>query len=364
MKNFASVLNSDKSSTISILNFSKYPEIKQKHHDKLKTTITKISSSKKTKALSMLIDKDVLMLGVGATNLENSIQPVYTVNLWDSNTLRTIFVDISKILDPIYMSQAIDNIKIIQDQQNVIKMNESILSTTSTIQIDMAKESINKKLEDLIENIDYFLLVDLYYFAYLRFLTKITVKTNKQKTFFKVNEIIQGILNKVIRSYSSKELGPADKKFIQISIDFLMISQFSDNPVQQTLNSIKKYMEKEIETYHGDDENNSSKKALEIFLALKPQRYSKLDNITYLMAEAKIMNMTPNAFIKQLGTELGPKFNDFMNHFDSFVAYLISCNYKSELFQSRNLHNDQGKLLNELEEIVSNAKGSTLVKSF
>lgn len=362
MRNFASILNSDKSSTISILNFNKYPEIKQKHYEKIKTVISKLTSSKKTKTLSMLLDKDVLMLGFGATNLENSIQPVYTVNLWDSNTLRTIFVDISKILDPIYLHQAMDNIKIIQDQQNIIKSNESILSTTSTIQIDMAKKSINEKFSDLIENIDYFLLVDLYYFAYLRFLTKITVKTNKQKTFFKVNEILQGILNKVIRSYSSKELSQADKKFIQIAIDYLMITQFSDNPVQQTLNSIKKYMEKEIEVYKGPD--NYSKIALDTFMSLKPQQYNKIDNITYLLAEAKIMNMTPNAFNKQLSNELGMKFGDFMNHFDSFVAYLISCNYKSELFISRNLHNDQGKLINELEEIIMNAKGSTLVRAF
>jgi hypothetical protein len=58
-----------------------------------------------------------------------------------------------------------------------------MLTATSTLQIDMAKETIHKTLTDIIENINYYSLVDLYYYAYVKYLTKVSIQQSKQKIF-------------------------------------------------------------------------------------------------------------------------------------------------------------------------------------
>lgn len=350
-KNFVHLISSDKDSTINTLDFDNYPEIKELHHTKIKQTITKITASPKTKALMQLQDKNILKLGFGALKMNNPTQPLYLINIYDQNTLRGIYIDLSKIVDPVYYQTAIENIRIIETQQDVITQNESMLSQTSTIQIEMAKESIIEKYKDLIENIDYFVLCDLYYYGYLKFLTKLTVKQNKQKVFFAVNEIYQELFQKIIKSYTSIQLEKKDSILIQTLIDYLMISQYSDSPVQQTMNAVRKSLEE------------SQPEVLEVFNKIQPQKFHKVEEITYLLAEAKIMNMTPSAFNIQLSNQFGDKFFDFNQQFDSLVAYLISLGYKSELFYSKAI-NGTNHNIQRLEDLVLNAKGSILLKAY
>ena len=351
MKKFINLISSDKDSTINVLDFDNHPEIKELHKTKIKQTITKLSASPKTKALMQLQEKNILKLGFGALKMNAPTQPMYVINIYDQNTLRGIYIDLSKIVDPIYYQTAIENIRIIETQQDIISSNESMLSQTSTIQIEMAKESIIEKYKDLIENIDYFILCDLYYYGYLKFLTKLTVKQNKQKVFFTVNEIYQELIQKIIKSYTSIQLERDDLVLIQTLIDYLMITEYSDSPVQQTMNAIRKTL--------GED----NPKVLEVFNKIHPQKFSKVEEITYLLAEAKIMNMTPNAFNKQISNQFGEKFFDFNHQFDSLVAYLISLNYKSELFYSKSINNTNSNI-HKLEGLVLNAKGSLLLKSY
>ena len=57
MMNFANITSADKTSTINLLDFKKYPKIRELHENNIKKVINKIPASLKTKALSLLLDK-------------------------------------------------------------------------------------------------------------------------------------------------------------------------------------------------------------------------------------------------------------------------------------------------------------------
>jgi hypothetical protein len=154
--NFANITSADKTSTINLLDFKKFPSVRELHENNIKKVINKLPSSLKTKALTLLLSKGVLSLGYGAVNLIKSTQPVYTVSIWEGHTIRSIMVDLSKVVEQSYMHEVLNKLNIIKNQQEVINIQSSMLTATSTLQIDMAKETIHKTLTDIIENINYY----------------------------------------------------------------------------------------------------------------------------------------------------------------------------------------------------------------
>ena len=368
MMNFANITSADKTSTINLLDFKKYPKIRELHENNIKKVINKIPASLKTKALTLLLDKGVLSLGYGAVNILKSTQPVYTVSIWEGNTLRSVMVDLSKVVESSYMHEVLGKLNIIKNQQEVINIQSSMLTATSTLQIDMAKETINKTLTDIIENINYYTLVDLYYFAYLKYLTKVSIQQSKQKIFGYTNTILSTGLKKIIDKYSSRALTDVEKTLISLVLDYLMITQFSDSPAQTTLNNIKAYTKKNYLTKmsNTDTRTENPDQTLGEYLVdkldkIQLTKYNKIEEITYILASTKIINMTPNALNKLISQEFGPNYSDFNEHFDSLVAYLCSGHYKAELFSFRNAANYKDEL-KTLEELVTNAKGQLTYK--
>ena len=356
---FTKLSNAENTETGFIISFKKFPDVEEEFYKNLKGIVTKLTSSKKTKMLSYLIDHKVLSLGYSLTNIIHSTQPVYGINYSDSNTLKNIVIDVSKVIPASYHSDFISNLNIISNQVEVIKSNESMLTATGTDQINMAKESIQSKYQDLLNNIDWFLAADIYYYQYLKFLTKRTLLQNKGKVFMHVNNILHDTVKKIITGYSSKtDITYSESKMIQILIDYLMVTQYSNNPPQETLNTIIKATVTNASEHQLAELDNVIAKIKEI----KPTRYKKLEDITYLLAEAKVMNITPNAFNKLITDNFGQNFFSFDNTLDGMVAYFISMLHSSELFTCKHLQNKEE--IQRMEELILNAKGNTLVKPF
>lgn len=359
---FTKLTNVEGTETGFVISFKKFPEIEEEFYKNLKMTITKMTSSKKTKMLSSLIESKVLALGYSLTHIIHNPQPVYGINYHDDKTLRNIVIDVAKIVPVNYHTEFISNLSIISSQVEVIKQNESMLTSTGTEQIKMAKDSIIEKYQDLLSNIDWFMAADIYYFQYLKFLTKQTVTQNKGKVFATVNEILHSSIKKMILGYSTKtEMTYAEIKLIQILIDYLMVTEYSNNPPQQTLNAIIKATIQQA----GERNLEEIDRIIQRVKDLKPTRYSKLEEITFLLAEAKIINITPNAFNKLLAETFGQKYFEFNGSLDSIVAYFISLLYTSEIFAIKGHSQHTFKEETQsLEELILNAKGSTIIKGF
>lgn len=358
---FTKLTNHEGTETGFIISFKKFPEIEEEFYKNLKTTLTKMSSSKKTKALHSIIESKVLFLGYGMAYTISSTQPIYGINYNDSNTLKGIVADVSKVIEPTYQQDFISNLNVISSQVETIKQQESMLTTTGTEIINMAKESIISKYKDLLANIDWFQLLDIYYFQYLKFLARRTILQNKGKVFVHLNNILHTTIKDIVLNYSSgKNLEKSDAKIVQILIDYLVITQYSNNPKQETLNSIFKNLIQNTKDY--EDALKETEEIIKRIKDLKATRYDKLEDITYALAEMKIINITPNAFIKLVGDKFGQKFFDFNHTIDGVLSYLCSLLHTSELFMVRTI--PEKKEIEDIEELILNAKGSTLIKPF
>ena len=360
---FIKLNNVENTETGFIISFKKFPDIEEEFYSTLNKWLTKMSSSKKTKALSYLIEKKCLALGYSLTSVIHNGIPVYGINYADGNTLRSITIDVAKVVPASYHTEFISNLNIISQQVEVIKTNESMLTSTGTDQIKMAKDSIVSKYQDLLANIDWFQLLDFYYYQYLRFLTKRTIHVNKGKVFALVSNILKLTLKKIILGYSSKtDITFKESKMISILLDYLMVSHYSNNPPQETFNTIIKATIQNTKEQNLEDLDEVIEKLKE----LRITKYTKLEDITYILAEAKIMNITPNAFSKLLGENFGARFHEFSSTIDSVVAYFVSSLYAGEIFVIKHLQGNQTlkEDIHQLEEIILNAKGNTLIKSF
>lgn len=341
-----------------IMSLKKFPEIEEEFYKNLRTTLTKISSSKKTKALNYIIERKVLFLGYGMAYTVSSTQPIYGISYNDNNTLKGLVADVSKIIEPTYQQDFISNLNIISNQVESIKQQESMLTSTGTEIINMAKESIISKYKELLSNIDWFVLLDIYYFLYMKFLARRTILQNKGKIFTHVNNVLHDAIKNIITGYSSKTIGYKETKIIQILIDYLILTQYSNNPKQDTLNKIIKNL-----ILNAKEQNLTEiEEIIQRIKELRPTKYNKLEDITFALAEMKIINITPNAFNKLVGEKFGLKFFDFNHTIDGLISYFCSILHTSELFNIRQIPEKEELII--IEELILNAKGSTLVKPF
>jgi hypothetical protein len=344
--NLTPIKSSDNMLSITTFDFRKFEKMNTIHKKKINTFLSKYTASMKTKALTLLLDKDILMLGLGAVNLQNSTQPTYAVNIFEDNTIRAILVDLAKVVDSYILDSILKDINTIQVQQDIILTNERMLTSTSTLQIDMAKEKIDKTLEKIIDNINYFDFLDIAYFSFLRYLSRRTLAQNRKKLFSHVALILSENILKIVTSYNSN-LTAKQKAFIQLVISYLLLSQYTDQPKQTTLKALI-----------GSSLDEETKK---LITTAKLTKYSNIMDLTFILAEVKILNITPNALTKKLNDTFGKNFSEFLFELDSLVAYLCSINHKSEIFISKysSVNNDT----KELEELVMNAKGNILYRA-
>ena len=356
---FTKLSNHEGTETGFIISFKKFPEIEEEFYKNLRMTLTKMSSSKKTKALHQIIESKVLFLGYGMAYTISSTQPIYGIVYNDSNTLKGIVADVSKVIEPTYQQDFISNLNVISSQVETIKQQESMLTSTGTEIINMAKESIISKYKELLSNIDWFTLLDIYYFQYIKFLARRTILQNKGKIFTHINNILHDTIKYIVLNYTSgKNVSPKEVKIIQVLIDYLVVTQYSNNPKQDTLNKIYKNL---ILNSH-EKQLKDIEEVIQKIKDLKPTKYEKLEDITYALAELKLINITPNAFNKLVGDKFGQKFFDFNHTIDGLVAYFCSILHTSDLFNIRQI--PEKEELIAIEELVLNAKGSTLIKPF
>ena len=356
---FTKLSNHEGTETGFIISLKKFPEIEEEFYKNLKTTLTKMSSSKKTKALHAIIEDKVLFLGYGMAYTISSTQPIYGIVYNDSNTLKGIVADVSKVIEATYQQDFISNLNTIASQVETIKQQESMLTSTGTEIINMAKESITTKYKELLANIDWFTLLDIYYFQYMKFLARQTILQNKGKIFTHINNILHDTIKYIVTNYTSgKNMSPKEVKIVQVLIDYLVVTQYSNNPKQETLNKIYKNLILNAK----DHELNDIEEVVQKIKDLKPTKYEKLEDITYALAELKLINITPNAFNKLVSDKFGHKFFDFNHSIDGLVAYFCSILHTSELFNIRQI--PEKEELQSIEELVLNAKGSTLIKPF
>lgn len=325
--------------TTNKINLKQNDKIQKKFNDKIKLVLQKIGSSHKTKALHSLAEKEMLYIGYGTMDISGKRSVAYGVHYSSADKISGLCADIKSIVDKADLQEVAKNIKDIETGNKELSRVRTTITDTSTMQINNLDKQILKNLEALIDSLDYFALVDVYYHLYINALASIGLKgKGKNKIFETTYEVIKEAINKILRNNKTDVSYEASIKK-DIIIDYIFARKFTDQSAQTTLAKLSKI--------YGEGK-------LEFLVDIKPQQYEDFSNIATLLTKSGVVSITETAFMSNMKTVAGDDIEDAISGtFDELVAYLISTSYKSGVFAANTISKEhQGRL----EELILNFK--------
>jgi len=330
--------------SISTINIERNDAAYKKFKNNLKLVLQKIGSSNKTKVIHNLIDRDLLYIGYGTKDIGNRKSAMYGSTLLAGNKLSAIIADISKVVDNVELQHLVKLVKDINTANNSLSKAKTTITDVSTIQIDTLTNTINKLFLELVDNLDYFNLVDIYYYLYLEALTRIGLKgKGKNKIFEVTHDVFKDVIERIFTKVNIN-LENENKQKFNIIMDYIFARKFTDQTSNMVLVNLQKVY---------------SKENVQFLIDLHPSKYNELKNIATLLTKANIVNMTESAFITNFRILAGDFENIVNGGFDELVAYIISTKYSSSIFEAPAIsphHQDR------LEQLILNFKRDIILK--
>lgn len=325
--------------TINKINLKQQDAVQKKFLRNISVVLQKIGSSHKTKAIHDMVRREMLYIGYGIKDISKKRTAEYGAMYLSGNKLSGLAADISAIVDPSELSEAAKKVKDIEKANKELSRLRTTITDTSAIQLKRLDESIIKHFDDLLETIDYFALVDVYYYLYVDALAMIGLKGNgKNKIFESAYNVFRAIIKKILDKVHATIQPEMSDKY-EIIMDYVFARAFSEQSSGTTLTKLSKMY---------------SPEKIEFLRQLKPDQYDEFKSIATLLTKAGIVNITESAFMSAFSSLVGEgSVRSLSGTFDEMVAYIISTNYKSSLFDAPNIApKDQERL----EQLILNFK--------
>jgi len=325
--------------TINKINLKQEDRIQKEFLKNIDLVLQKIGSSHKTKAISGLVRKEMLYIGYGITDVARKRNAEFGIQYLNGNKLSGLAADISAIVDVTDLPETSKIVKEIEQANKELSRVKTTITDTSSIQLQNLDKTIQKLFDKLLDNIDYFNLVDIYYYLYIDTLTIIGLKGNgKNKIFETSYDIFKVIINKILIKSHNKIQYEDNKKF-EIILDYMFARVFTEQSSQTVLSKL-------VRMYSEED--------VQFLKDLKPNEYTEFKNIATLLTKANIVNITEGALMSNFSTIIGTGAQKSMDGtFDELVAYIISTNYKSSLFDAQKVADKEQE---RLEQLILNFK--------
>lgn len=325
--------------SITKINLKKSDKVQKKFINNIKLVLQKIGSNHKTKVLHNLADKELLYIGHGTVDISKKRSVEYGVNYLSSGKLSGLCADISAIVDKADLPDVASKIKETYEAYQEVTRVKTTITDTSTMQINKLEKQIEKNFDELLDSIDYFSLVDVYYYLYINALTITGLKgKGKNKIFETTYSVFKEIVNKLLRN-AHADISYENNRKKDIICDYIFARKFTDQSAQTTLAKLVRM--------YGEP-------ALEFMVDIKPQQYEEFSNIATLLTKAGIVNITESAFNTNFRTIMGTGADAAMDGaFDELVAYIVSIKYKSSVFNAQIVAKDEQE---RLEELILNFK--------
>jgi RecA/RadA recombinase len=184
---------SDKTIQLNILRLQKYPEHFKTFKNNLKTVLQKIGTSNKTKAIHNAVEKDIVNLGFGTTDISGRTKSEYGSSLVSGGKINALVADAKNACDASDKQEMASlYAKFVTATQELAKAKTTI-SEASEININRIEKELNETLKNILDLIDFFKLVDIYYYLYIEALTKEGMKGIGKSTL--VTQISTRIVN-------------------------------------------------------------------------------------------------------------------------------------------------------------------------
>ena len=332
--------------TINKINLKQQDAVQKEFLKNISVVLQKIGSSHKTKAIHALVRKEILYIGYGVTDISKKRNAEYGAMYLSGNKLSGLAADISAIVDKADLSDVARKVKDIEKANKELSRVKTTITDTSALQLKNLDSQIEKYFEDLLDSIDYFALVDVYYYLYIEALSIIGLKGNgKNKIYESAYNVFKEIIKRILTKAHVDVTGD-DKERFEICLDYTFARAFSDQTSNTTLAKLSRL-------YSPDK--------IEFLRELKPDQYDEFKNIATILTKAGIVNMTESAFMAGFHSIVGSgSVQALSGTFDEMVAYIISTNYKSTIFDAPHVaEKDQDRL----EQLILNFKKDIILKA-
>ena len=323
--------------SINVIRIAQKEEIQKEFTKRIKTVLQKLGTSNKTRALHNIADRGMLYLGYGGADISRERSMAYGASYLKETKLSGLIADISAVCSD--MGKVAGLIQDIGNANKEITRVKTTITDTSPIQINTLDKQIMKLYEEMLDSIDYFSLIDVYYYLYVEALTIVGLEgKGRNKIFETVYSIFREIINRILRSlHIDMDQEKENKK--DVILDYIFTRKFTDINASTALAKLSRL--------YGQDK-------VQFLMDLKPAEYNKFSNIAVLLTKAGVCNITESALMQSFRSILGAGTDAALNGtFDELVAYIISTNYRSSLFNAGAISKpDQERL----EELVLNFK--------
>jgi len=320
------------------LNQETFDELKRR----LFLALSKYKSSKKTRIVHKIIENNLFQLYFFNKDISDEVILIFSEN--NKITLFPINIDLIADYSP-------DDIVHIADQiiltHRKLKEEKEVLSAHQIYNI----EKLNKKLEDLYERyldaFDYFKIIDILYYGFLKFLAGRIFLTNQKlskEVLEELSSIIFEIISKIYTKSVKKYLNSYEEKIVKAIAGIYVLSAFKEENSSMILKKIQKIYDEEV------------------FSAIKKIRkvsMKSLDDLIEALFDTEVFKVSKNIFKINLRQILGDKAEYFIQGpANEFIAFLCSLNHKNQLFNA--LSPNEKKTV-RLEELVFNEKGNVIL---
>ena len=331
---------SDKTIQLNILRLQKYPEHFKTFKNNLKTVLQKIGTSNKTKAIHNAVEKDIINLGFGTTDISGRTKSEFGSSLVSGGKINALVADAKHACDASDKQEMASlYAKFVTGTQELAKAKTTI-SEASEININRIEKELNETLKNILDLIDFFKLVDIYYYLYIEALTKEGMKgSGKVKLLETLHQVLRVSVDKTIKKYAKADLTKEEREKIDIIYDYIFTVSFTKLNSSDVISKLIKGYGKEETQFLRD---------------MGVGKYTEFKNLGEMLTKAHIINITDNMIMKELTRVGGEKLEEMLEgDVVEVISYLVSNLYKSTLFEMKVIDETSQ---NRLEELVLNFK--------
>ncbi len=327
------------------LNMKKHPEEQKKFYDKISKVLQKIGSSNKTKVLHKMVQEEMLYLGYGTTNITKEDTTRYGLFYLTGNKCSGLLADIKYLVSSSEVGSVETSIKKVSDIVKEISRVKTTITDTSAIQLKTLEKELKSEYSNIMDSIDYFNLVDIYYDSYIRMLFKVAQKgKGKNKVFEAAHNVFSEIAKGILKKNNFQGESETNKK-VDIIIDFVFASLFTESSTSSITGSL-------VRMYGKED--------VQFLMDLKPSSKGSLNGMAELFSQAGIINVTPNSLVNAIKMMSSDEiYKSIGSSMDAFVSLCISSKYKSSIFDAK-IINEESQV--RLENLLLNFKKDIILK--
>jgi len=326
------------------IKFKDHQLIEKDAYKRISLAIQKIGSSNKTKILHKLSAENMLYIGAGSTNLTKIGGVTRGVYYLNDAKFSGVTADIKYTVssaDRAALSSNIEKLLKISKEKERIK---TTITDTSDLQLNILNKENTQVLEDIVDDINYFDLNDIYYSLFIEALISLAMKDKgKIKLFEEGHKLFSVMIKRNLSTYFKDS--PENNSKLDVLIDYIYASLFTSASKGSILSNIKRMYPEEKTSFLTD---------------IKPGEITHLKDSAELLTSAGIMNITPNALENKVKSTYSNDLVEAIDTgFEEFISLTVSSLYKSTIFDTKMIDETIQK---RIEDLVLNYKSKIIYK--